>query len=153
MISGIFRAGIRFTLFKPTIKKLGESNAIRVGLIIFFVSFFLIGFSTSVVGIMIIFMFVSFAASLTRGPMNSKISQTVSPKIQGKINGLSSALDSVAQIIGPLAGAFILQMLPPYWLGIIVAFIALPALLMSFQKIGKKKYVPTNNLTNHPKNK
>jgi len=66
MISGIFRAGIRFTLFKPTIKKLGESNAIRVGLAIFLISFFLIGFSTNVVIIVIIFLFVSFAASLTR---------------------------------------------------------------------------------------
>ncbi len=147
MISGIFRTGVRFTLFKLTIKKLGESNAIRVGLIIFFISFFLIGFSTSVVVLMIIFMFVSFAASLTRGPMNSKISQTVSPKIQGKINGLSSGLDSIAQIIGPLAGALIISTLPPYWLGIIVALIALPAMIMSFQKIEKKKYVPTGTLT------
>ncbi|MBA7477186.1 hypothetical protein ES703_39841 [subsurface metagenome] len=153
MISGIFRTGVRFTLFKPTIKKLGESNAIRVGLVIFFVSFFLIGFSTSAVVIMIIFMFVSFAASLTRGPMNSKISQTASPKIQGKINGLSSGLDSIAQIIGPLAGAFIISTLPPYWLGIIVALIALPSMLMSFQNIEKKKYVPTGNLTNHTKDK
>ena len=151
MISGIFRAGIRFTLFKPTIKKLGESNAIRVGLVIFFISFFLIGFSDSVIVIMIIFMFVSFAASLTRGPMNSKISQTTSPKIQGNINGLSSGLDSIAQIIGPLAGAFIISTLPPYWLGIIVALIALPAMIMSFQKIEKKKYVPTETLTNQPK--
>ncbi len=153
MISGIFRAGVRFTLFKPTIKKLGESNAIRLGLVIFFVSFFLIGFSSNVVVIMIIFMFVSFAASLTRGPMNSKISQTASPKIQGKINGLSSGLDSIAQIIGPLAGALIISTLPPYWLGIIVALIALPAMVMSFQKIDKKKYVPIGNLTNHPKDK
>jgi DHA1 family tetracycline resistance protein-like MFS transporter len=153
MISGIFRTGVRFTLFKLTIKKLGETNAIRVGLVIFFVSFFLIGFSTSVVVLMIIFMFVSFAASLTRGPMNSKISQTTSPKIQGKINGLSSGLDSIAQIIGPLAGAFIISTLPPYWLGIIVALIALPAMVMSFQKIEKKKYAPSNNSTNHPKDK
>jgi len=153
MISGIFRAGIRFTLFKPTIKKLGESNAIRVGLAIFFISFFLIGFSTNVVIIVIIFMFVSFAASLTRGPMNSKISQTASPKEQGKINGLSSGLDSIAQIIGPLAGAFIISTLPPHWLGMIVALIALPAMVMSFQKIEKKKYAPTNNSTNHPKDK
>jgi len=153
MISGIFRAGIRFTLFKPTIKKLGESNAIRVGLVIFFISFFLMGFSDSVVVLMIIFIFVSFAASLTRGPMNSKISQTVSPKIQGKINGFSSGLDSIAQIIGPLAGALIITTLPPYWLGIIVALIALPAMIMSFQKIEKKRYVPTGDLTTHPKDK
>ena len=148
MISGIFRAGIRFTLFKPAIKKLGEINAIRVGLVIFFVSFFLIGFSNNVVVIMIIFMFVSFAASLTRGPMNSKISQTASPKIQGKINGLSSGLDSIAQIIGPLAGTIIISTLLPYWLGIIVALIALPAMVMSFQKIEKKKYDPTTNSKN-----
>lgn len=149
MISGIFRTGIRFTLFKPTVKKLGESNAIRLGLVMFFASFFIIGFSTDVVTVSIIFLFISFAASLTRGPMNSKISQTVSPKEQGKINGLSSALDSIAQIIGPLAGAFILDTLPAYWLGIIVALIALPAMIMSFQKIEKKKYDPTANLINH----
>jgi DHA1 family tetracycline resistance protein-like MFS transporter len=153
MISGIFRAGIRFTLFKPTIRKLGETNAIRLGLAMFFVSFFLIGFSKDVIMVSIIFLFVSFAASLTRGPMNSKISQTVSPKGQGLINGLSSALDSVAQIIGPLAGAFILDTLPPYWLGIIVAMIALPAMILSFQKIEKTKFIPTGTLTNQPKDK
>jgi len=135
MTSGIFRAGIRFTLFKPTIRKLGEDNAIRLGLSIFLVCFFLVGFSTNIVGIFILFMFISFAASLTRGPMNSKISQTVSPKEQGKINGLSSALDSTAQIIGPLLGPFILDTLPPYWLGIVVAMIALPPFVMAFQKI------------------
>ncbi|NVM16641.1 MAG: MFS transporter [Candidatus Lokiarchaeota archaeon] len=149
MISGIFRTGIRFTLFKPTIKKLGESNAIRLGLVMFFVSFFIIGFSTDAVMVSFIFLFISFAASLTRGPMNSKISQTASPKEQGKINGFSSALDSIAQIIGPLAGAFILDTLPPYWLGIIVALIALPAMVMSFQKIEKKKYDLAVNLINH----
>lgn len=150
MISGIFRTGIRFTLFKPTIKKFGESNAIRIGLIMFFISFFIIGFSTNVYMVSFIFLFISFAASLTRGPMNSKISQTASPKEQGKINGLGSALDSIAQIIGPLAGALILSTLPPYWLGIIVALIALPAMVMSFQKIEKKRYDPTGNSTLKP---
>jgi len=135
MTSGIFRTGVRFTLFKPTIRKLGEDNAIRLGLAIFLVCFFLLGFSTNVFVLLLLFLFISFAASLTRGPMNSKISQTVSPKEQGKINGLSSALDSIAQIIGPLLGPFILDTLPPYWLGIVVAIIALPPFVMAFQKI------------------
>ncbi|MHA2290246.1 MAG: MFS transporter [Promethearchaeota archaeon] len=148
MVSGVFRAGVRFTLFKPTIKKLGESNAIRLGLAIFFVFFFLLGFSTNAITILVLFMFISFAASLTRGPMNSKISQTASPQEQGKINGLSSSLDSVAQILGPLIGPFILDTLPAYWLGIIVSIIALPALIMSFQKIEEKKFVFIKNPTN-----
>lgn len=139
MTSGIFRTGVRFTLFKPTIRKLGEDNAIRLGLAIFLVCFFLLGFSTNVFILLLLFLFISFAASLTRGPMNSKISQTVSPKEQGKINGLSSALDSIAQIIGPLLGPFILDTLPPYWLGIVVAIIALPPFVMAFQKIFTRK--------------
>jgi MFS family permease len=135
MTSGIFRTGIRFTLFKPTIRKLGEDNAIRLGLAIFLVCFFLVGFSTNIFSLFLLMMFISFSASLTRGPMISKISQTASPQEQGKINGLSSALDSIAQIIGPLLGPFILDTLPPYWLGIVVAIIAFPAFVMSFQKI------------------
>ena len=149
MISGIFRTGVRFTLFKPTIRKLGESNAIRLGLAIFFVAFFIYGYCTNVISLVIVFMFISFAASLTRGPMNSKISQTASPQEQGKINGLSSALDSVAQILGPLIGPFILYTLPPYWLGIVVSLIALPALLMSTRKIEKKKFNHSKNALNH----
>ena len=139
MTSGIFRTGIRFTLFKPTIRKLGEDNAIRLGLSIFLVCFFLVGFSTNIFDLLVLFLFISFSASLVRGPMNSKISQTVSPQEQGKINGLSSALDSVAQIIGVLLGPLILDTLPPYWLGIVVSIIALPAFLMSFQKIFSHK--------------
>ena len=140
--SGIFRAVIRFTLFKPTIRKFGEDNAIRIGLTMFTISFFLLGFATNLIVLFILFMTISFAASLTRGPLNSKISQTVSPKIQGKINGLSSSLDANAQILGPLIGPFIIDNLPPYWLGIIVGLIALPPFIMGFQNIAEKRYIP-----------
>ncbi|MBY9002634.1 MAG: MFS transporter [Candidatus Lokiarchaeota archaeon] len=140
MVSGIIRTTIRFTLFKPTLRKLGESNAIRLGLTMFLICFFLIGFSPNVVMFFILLMIISFAASLTRGPLNSMISQTVSPKIQGKVNGYSSSLDSFAQIVGPLIGTFILQFFMPYWLGIVIAAIAFPPFIMAFQKIEEKKY-------------
>jgi MFS family permease len=74
--------------------------------------------------------------------MNSKISQTVSPKDQGKINGLSSSLDTTAQILGTLIGPFIIDILPPFWLGIIVGMIGLPPFLMAFQNISEKVYIP-----------
>lgn len=145
IISGIFRTGIRFTLFKPTIRHFGEDNSIRIGLTIFVICFFLIGFSTNLIMILILIMFISFAASLTRGPMNSKISQTVSPKIQGKINGIGSSLDLFAQILGPLIGPFIIDTLPAIWLGIIVSMIALPPWIMAiFFKIEEKRYIPNN---------
>jgi len=142
MIGGLVRTTIRFTLFKPTVRKLGEANAIRVGLSMFLVCFFIIGFSVNVIMFLVLLIFISFAASLTRGPLNSKISQTVSPKVQGKINGLSSSLDSFAQIMGPLIGTFILQFFMPYWLGIVIASIAFPPFIMAFQKIELKVYKP-----------
>lgn len=140
MITGIFRTIVRFTLFKPTITKLGENNAILLGLGLFFGAFLLLGFSINLVMFFIIIMFVSFSASLTRGPLNSKISQSVSPMEQGKINGLSSGLDSVAQIIGPLLGTFMLNFYPPYFLSFLIGSVALVPFLMGFKTIELKKY-------------
>jgi DHA1 family tetracycline resistance protein-like MFS transporter len=140
MISGIFRAIVRFTLFKPTIMKLGENNAIKLGLAIFLISFVLIGFSINLVMFFILIMVISFAASLTRGPLNSKISQSVSPLEQGKINGYSSGLDSFAQIVGPLLGTFMLDFFTPYFLSFLISSVALVPFLMGFKTIELKKY-------------
>ncbi|MFX1586662.1 MAG: MFS transporter [Promethearchaeota archaeon] len=139
MISGIFRATIRFTLFKPAINKLGENNAILLGLGMFVVSFLIVGFSVSVIMFFILILVISFAASLTRGPLNSKISQSVSPREQGKINGYSSGLDSFAQIIGPLISFFMLSFFAPYFLSFVIGSIALVPFIMSFEKIELKK--------------
>jgi len=140
MISGIFRAIVRFTLFKPTINKFGENNAIKLGLTMFLISFFLVGFSINLVMFFIMIMIISFAASLTRGPLNSKISQSVSPMEQGKINGYSSGLDSFAQIVGPLLGTFMLNFFAPYFLSFLISSIALVPFLMGFKTIQLKKY-------------
>lgn len=140
MISGIFRALVRFTLFKPTIMKLGENNAIKLGLGMFLISFFLVGLSINLAMFFILIMSISFAASLTRGPLNSKISQSVSPMEQGKINGYSSGLDSFAQIIGPLIGTFMLSFYAPSFLGFIMASIALVPFLMGFKAIELKRH-------------
>ncbi|MFX1304765.1 MAG: MFS transporter [Promethearchaeota archaeon] len=140
MITGIFRAIVRFTLFKPTITKLGENNAIKLGLVFFLGAFLLIGFSINLLMFFILAMVISFAASLTRGPLNSKISQSVSPMEQGKINGYSSGLDSFAQIIGPLIGTYMLDFYPPYFLSFIIGSVALVPFLMGFKTIQLKEY-------------
>ena len=134
-IAGVLRAIVRFTLFKPTIRRLGEDNAIKLGLGIFFVSFLIIGFSINIIMLFTMILFISFAASLTRGPLNSKISQSVTPKEQGKINGLSSGLDSFAQIIGPPTGTLMIEFFPPYYLSFVIAPLALIPFLMGLKAI------------------
>jgi DHA1 family tetracycline resistance protein-like MFS transporter len=135
MISGVFRAIIRFSIFKPILNKIGVDNMIKLGLILFLITFFLIGFVQTWWQAFIILLFISFAASCTRGPLSSKITQSVTPKEQGKINGYSSALDSFSQIIGPTFGGFILWAFEPYLLGISTSLLALVAFLMAFKKI------------------
>lgn len=147
MTSGIFRAVIRFTLFKPVINRFGENNSILVGLGMFLISFLVVGFSVSVIMFFIFLLIISFAASLTRGPLNSKISQSVSPREQGKINGYSSGLDSFAQIIGPLISTFVLNFFAPYFLSFVLGSIAIVPFLMGFKKMESKK----DRLTNQEK--
>lgn len=139
-IAGVLRAIVRFTLFKPTIRRLGEDNAIKLGLGIFFFSFLIIGFSINIIMLFIMILFISFAASLTRGPLNSKLSQSVTSKEQGKINGLSSGLDSLAQIIGPPTGTFMIDFFPPFYLSFVIGPLALIPFLMGFKTIQLKRY-------------
>ena len=119
-ISGALRALVRFTIFKPTVKKLGENLSIKVGLGLFVISFIFVGFSSNLISFIAAFMVISFAASLTRGLLSSKISKSVSREEQGKINGLSSGLDSTSQIIGPIIGPTLLGLVG---IGIIPLFI------------------------------
>ena len=85
-------------------------------------------------------MIFSFAASCTRGPLTAKITLSVSPKEMGKINGYSSSLDSLARIVGPLIAGFIIGFYGHFWLGLLMAAIALVAVVMSLKDIQPYTY-------------
>ena len=139
-VSGISRAIVRFTIFKPTIKLLGERNTTIFGLVILTVSFFLVGicgyfFRTELWIFIIIMVFASYGVSCARGIMMSKITRTVTHKERGKINGMTSTMDSIGQVIGPLLGTFLIQEFPLYWYGIVMGLLAFVAFVMVFKKI------------------
>lgn len=138
-ISGLFRAIIRFTIFEPILKKLGEHKTLTLGLGSFVVVFILVGFVQNLIQFAVLLILVSFAASCTRGILISKITKSVTPIEQGIINGYSTALDSFAQIIGPLIGFAILGAFESYWLGIIMGMLALAAFFMVFKKLELRK--------------
>ncbi|MFX1499722.1 MAG: MFS transporter [Promethearchaeota archaeon] len=138
-ISGISRAIVRFTLFKPTMRKLGEDTMKFLGLSVLVVTFFFISIFGSIypqIWIFIVLMvIVSYGVSCSRGILISEVSQTVTPKEVGKINGYTTTLDSLAQIIGPLLGSFLLENLDPFFYGYIMAILAFGAFIMTFKKI------------------
>jgi MFS family permease len=122
-----------------TIKRLGEKKMTILGLSILVATFFLVGiFGTfyRVIWIFVILMvFASYGVSCSRGILISRVTQSVSPKEIGKINGYTTTLDSIAQIIGPILGTFLLQGFPTYVFGIVLALFAVGAFLMDFKEI------------------
>jgi len=139
-ISGISRAIVRFSVFNLTIKRLGEKKMTILGLSILVVTFFLIGiFGTfyKVIWIFVLLMvFASYGVSCSRGILISRVTQSVSPREIGKINGYTTTLDSIAQIVGPILGTFLLQGFPTatYIFGAVMAIFALGAFLMDFRE-------------------
>ena len=139
-IAGIFRAIIRFTIFIPILRFLGEKRAIILGLSLSVVAFIFLGFVHDVLGFILILLLFSFAASCTRGPLTAKITLSVSPKEMGKINGISSSLDSLARVVGPIVAGFIIGGYGHFWLGLLMAALALVAFVMNLKDIKPYTY-------------
>jgi len=134
-LSGISRAIVRFTVFKPTLKWLGEGKSTIIGLLILVVTFFLIGFVKDIITFVVLIVVISYGVSCSRGLLMSKITLTVSPKEMGKINGYTTTLDSIAQILGPIIGTLILTVLNEIWWGAFMSLLSLVAFFMIFKKI------------------
>ena len=138
-VSGISRAIVRFTLFNPTMRKLGEKKMKYLGLSILVGTFFLIGifgtFYSEIWVFIVLMVFASYGVSCSRGILISEVTQTVTPKEIGKINGYTTTLDSLAQIAGPLLGTFLLGNFDPFLYGSAMGILALGAFIMTFKNI------------------
>ena len=150
-IAGVFRAIIRFTVFKPTLRLLGEPRAIKLGLILLVITFFLIAFIRDVISLIIVMLLFSYGASCTRGPLIAKITLSVSPKEMGKINGYTSSLDSLGGIIGPLIVGFIIGIYGAFWLSLLITCLSLVAFVMNLKEIQPYSYrIQNTNKTLKP---
>jgi predicted MFS family arabinose efflux permease len=134
MISGGVRVFIRFVVFVPLRRKLGDRKTSMLGLSIFVVVYFLLGFVTTPLQFGAILCMVSFAAACSRGILTSFLSRAVKPWEQGTAMGLSSSFDSFAQITGPLLGGIVLDTAPLWVYGSIASAFALGAFVMVFQR-------------------
>ncbi|MFX1451938.1 MAG: MFS transporter [Promethearchaeota archaeon] len=134
-LSAIARLIIRFYVFEPTLKKLGDKRTSQIGLICFVIAFSALAFVQDFIQFLLVLMLVSYAASCTRGVLISFQSRSVSPKEQGKMGGLNTSLDNLAQMIGPLLGSFILGTFGSTWFALLATLLAITAFSMSFRPI------------------
>jgi DHA1 family tetracycline resistance protein-like MFS transporter len=135
MVAGIVRVFIRFVVFVPLRRRLGDRRTSLLGLAVFVVVFALLGWVRNQVQFVAVLCGVSFAAACTRGILTAFLSRSVRPWEQGQAMGLSASLDSLAQIVGPLAGGYLLGAQPLWTYGALAALFAAGALTMAFRRL------------------
>ncbi|MFW9897551.1 MAG: MFS transporter, partial [Candidatus Thorarchaeota archaeon] len=82
-ISGVSRAVVRFSVFKPTMRKLGERNMTILGFSILVITFLYVGIFARVYPepwiFIILMILASYGVSCSRGILISRVTQSVTP--------------------------------------------------------------------------
>ncbi len=134
MMAGIVRVFVRFAIFVPMRRRLGDRKTSLLGLAVFVPTYLLLGLVTNQLQFAMILTLVSFGAACSRGILNSFLSRSVKRSEQGAAMGLSASLDSFAQITGPLIGGFVLDSQPLWVYGGIAALFSLGAFAMAWRR-------------------
>ncbi len=136
-ISGLVRLFMRFFVFVPLLKTLGERKTSILGLTLYPICFFLMGIASKPIHLATILCIVSFAASCTRSVLTGYLSRSVKKREQGVAMGYNASLDSFAQIVGPLIGGSILDTGSIFWYGGSAGLFSILALVMSIKNVEK----------------
>lgn len=75
-----------------------------------------------------------FGSGLLRPLMLGGISRGVSPKKQGSVMGVANSIGSIAQIVGPLVGGFMINYFFPGSVGLLAASVVLIGLLLMIRE-------------------
>ncbi len=135
MMAGIVRVIVRFAIFVPLRRRIGDRRTSLIGLGLFVPTYLLLGTVTNQLQFALVLVFVSFSAACSRGILNSFLSRTVKPWEQGAAMGLSASFDSFAQIAGPLIGGVVLGSMPIWVYGSIAALFSLGAFAMAWRPL------------------
>ncbi len=143
---GFMIALVQGIIIRSVVKKIGQVNAVYVGLIFNSIGFILIGFATE--GWMLYAIMIPYALGGLAGPsLQGIMSNQVEPNQQGELQGGLTSLVSVTSIIGPplmtgIFGFFTKEdtsfYLPsaPFFMGFLLSFIAI---ILAFRSLATFK--------------
>ncbi|MDZ8024665.1 MAG: MFS transporter [Nostoc sp. DedQUE11] len=123
-------------------KHLGEIKLLFLGIFGLGLGLLLIGFSQSLIFLLIATALVAWGISITQPILNSLISQITAPEEQGQILGIASSSSALARIGGPTwAGASFMKFgsSAPFLSGSLVILLALTLSLQVTQSVFKPK--------------
>lgn len=104
-------------LVGPVVRRLGERNALMLGLVCSAVGLFLIATVDAWWKLFYVAIPLSFGSSMTRPSLTSLITKAAPPTRRGGVLGVTSSIESFSRIVSPIAGGWIIGSLHPTWLG------------------------------------
>ena len=112
------------------INRFSEAALTKIGLSIISIGLFSMWFINSRIGLYIAVLLFSIGAGLSRPMITTRISEKAKEDERGRIMGVVDSLGSIAQIIGPFIGGFLIQSFYPGVLGVVAAVFVIIALLI-----------------------
>ena len=120
---GVIRVGIQTILIARILRFFGEKRALVTGVVSMTISMVTLAFSTEYLFVFVPLIFLAYGTGVSRPLLTSKLTNSVTQKETGSILGVNNSLTSVAQIITPILGGFIIEYLPSQTLPILSAII------------------------------
>jgi DHA1 family tetracycline resistance protein-like MFS transporter len=120
---GLIRVGVQTVLIARILRFFGENRVLLIGVVSMTISMVTLVFSTEYLFVFVPLVFLAFGTGVGRPILTSRLTNSVTQKETGAILGVNNALTSVAQIIAPIFGGFIIEYLAPQTLPLLSAII------------------------------
>jgi DHA1 family tetracycline resistance protein-like MFS transporter len=144
---GVIRVGIQTVLIARILRFFGETRALVTGIFSMIISMVTLVFSVAYLFVFVPLIFLAYGTGVSRPLLTSKLTNSVTQKETGTILGVNNSLTSVAQIIAPILGGFIIEYLPSQTLPLLSAIIF--TLLIIFLRNRTKVYPNPNRSQQH----
>ena len=118
---GILRVVIQTFLIARILRALGESRILRTGIVAMIISMVGLALSADYLFVFVPLIFLAYGTGVSRPILTSKLTNSVTKRETATVLGVNNSLTSVAQILTPIAGGFIIQYLPSQTLPILSA--------------------------------
>ena len=120
---GIIRVIIQTVLIARILRAITENRLLITGIFFMVISMITLAFSAEYLFVFVPLIFLAYGTGVSRPILTSQLTTSVTQKETATILGVNNSLNSVAQIITPILGGFIIEYLPSQTLPLLSAII------------------------------
>lgn len=130
MVWGLLNIVFQTFLLRPVVGRIGERAMLPIGLATMIVPGAGMFLATQFWHLLATMPFLALGMTLLRPGLNGLLTTLTGPHEAGKVLGVAGSMDSVAQMIAPLVGGFLMQTVVPGAPGLLAALFAVLGLFL-----------------------